>query len=306
MERLRTEILNPDLSPRFVTVTETYKELMENGKPFNTDFFQSNSDAIYPTLTAAINDLNLRGMSGAVEFSLVDTYYPNETYPILIGAVNGASASNTITIKPAAGIQTEIPGDTASSQTAATIQVGYGDWVIIDGSNTVGGTTKDLKIVGLASGTIPAIHLWGDASNNIFKNLIIESQNSSTGSGTFLFGSGPFASDNNIVQNCTIKNIDTIGTKPGVGYYYFSTNTGTGNQIVDCSVYNWNSYGLRLQGAPTTNTLVSGCDIYQTSQGSTSPYAIYISRVDGLIVEKTKIREILGTRSYKRSICSWK
>ena len=46
----KTEILNPDLSPRYVTVTETYKELMENGKPFNTNFFQSNADAVYPTL----------------------------------------------------------------------------------------------------------------------------------------------------------------------------------------------------------------------------------------------------------------
>ena len=129
--------------------------------------------------------------------------------------------------------------------------------------------------------------------------LLLKARIHSTGSGTFLFGSGPFASDNNLIQNCTIKNIDTIGTKPGVGGYFFSSNTGTGNQFVDCDVYDWNSYGLRLQGAPTTNTLVSGCDIYQTSQGSTSPYGIYISRVDGLIVEKTKIHDMQGTSTIR-------
>jgi hypothetical protein len=71
---------------------------MENGQPFDTKFFQENTDGIYPTLTAAVNDLNLRGMSGPVVFSLVDTYYPNETYPILIGEVTGTSSTNTLTI----------------------------------------------------------------------------------------------------------------------------------------------------------------------------------------------------------------
>ena len=267
-----------DRSPRLVQVTEEYNQLMENGKPFDQNFFSTEgTEGIYPTLTAAVNDINLRGVSGPVTFSLVDSFYPNETYPIAIYDYAGGSAVNTLTIKPALGITAEIPG--SLTQTAATIQVGYGTYVTIDGSNTVGGTTKDLKIVGLAAGTIPAVHLYGPANNNTFKNLIIESQNSSTGSGTVLFGSGPFASDNNVFENCTIKNIDTLGVKPGVGAYFFSTNTGTGNQFIGCDVYNWYTYGFRLQGAPITNTLVSGCDIYQTSLGTTSPYGIYISRV---------------------------
>ncbi|MBK9099327.1 MAG: hypothetical protein IPM14_14670 [bacterium] len=76
----KIELLNPDRSPQFVTVTETYKELMENGKPFDRRFYQESTDGIYPTLTEAINDLNLRGVSGPVTFSLVDSYYPNETF----------------------------------------------------------------------------------------------------------------------------------------------------------------------------------------------------------------------------------
>ncbi len=247
---------------------------MENGKPFDTNFFRDNPDGIYPTITAAVADLNLRGMSGPVTFSLVDTYYPNETYPILIDSVIGVSASNTITIKPATGIQTEIPGNVA--QTSATIQVGFGRYVIIDGSNTVGGTTKDLKIVGLAAGTIPSIHLYGDANNNVFKNLVIESRNTSTASGTFLFGAGPYACDNNVVENCTIKNIDTIATRPGVGVYFFSSNIGNANQFYNCSIYDFNNYGFRPYGAPTTNTLISGCDIYMTMPGtSTGLWNIY-------------------------------
>jgi len=293
----KTEIVSQDLSPKNITVTETYKVLMENGKPFDTKFFQSpESMGVYPTLTAAINDLNLRGVSGPVEFSLVDTFYPNETYPIAIVEVVGASQTNTITIKPTAGIQAEIPGDI--TQTQPTIYCYAADWLIIDGSNSPGGTTKDLKIVGLTNESVASsIYLEEDADNNVFKNLILESQETSTGFGTFVFGPGPL--DNNTIQNCTVKNIDTIAYMPRVGVYTYSTNTGTGNQIIDCSVYDWYTYGIRLQGAPSTNTLVSGCDIYQTSPGTASPYGIYISRVDGLIVEKCKITELMGTSTIR-------
>ena len=291
----KTEELNPQTPQQYVTVTETYKELMENGKPFDTNFFMTSTDAVYPTLTAAVNDLNLRGVSGAVTFLLVDATYPNETYPIVFEDITGASSINTITVKPSSGISAEIPGDIA--QTQPTIYLWNTDWLTIDGSNS-GGTTKDLKIVGLANITVAsAIYIEQDADNNMFKNLILESQETSTGFGTFVFGPGPL--DNNTIQNCTVKNIDTITFKPSVGVYTYSSNTGTGNQIIDCSVYDFYSYGIRLQGAPSTNTLVSGCDVYQTSAGSTSPYGIYISRVDGLIVEKCKIRELLGTSTIK-------
>ena len=282
-------------TPRFVQVTEEYNQLMENGKPFDQSFFTTEgTEGIYPTLTAAVNDINLRGVSGPVTFSLVDAYYPNETYPIAIYDFAGSSAINTLTIKPALGVTVEIPG--SITQAAGTIQVGYGSYIIIDGSNTVGGTTKDLKIVGLATGTIPAVHLWGPANNNTFKNLIIESQNSSTGSGTVLFGSGPFACDNNVFENCTIKNIDTIAVRPGVGVYFFSSNTGTGNQFKNLTVYDFADYGFRLQGAPTTNTLVSGCDVYMNSASAkTTIYGAYISRVDNLIIEKSKFRNLAST-----------
>ncbi|OIP56515.1 MAG: hypothetical protein AUK34_11175 [Ignavibacteria bacterium CG2_30_36_16] len=284
-----------DNSPRVITVKETYKDLMENGKPFDTNFFRSpESRGVYPTLTAAINDLNLRGVSGPVTFSLVDSYYPNETYPIDIYDYAGASETNTVTIKPAVGVVAEIPGDAA--QTGATLRLGYGRFVVIDGSNTVGGATKDLKVVGLATGTFPAIHFWGDAHDNIIKNVVMESQNTSTGSGTLLFGSGPFASDNNLVENCTVKNIDTVSVRPGVGVYFFSTNTGTGNQFKNLEVYDFADYGFRLQGAPTTNTLVSGCEVYMTSPTTkTTVYGAYISRSDGLIIQNSKFIDLAST-----------
>ena len=290
----KTEISKSELHPEYITVTETYKVLMENGRPFDSKFFQSpESMGVYPTLTAAINDLTLRGMSGPVEFSLVDTFYPNETYPIVIGEVVGASQTNTITIKPATGIQAEIPGDV--TQTQPTIYCYATDWLIIDGSNTVGGTTKDLKIVGLPDLTVTSpIYIEDDADNNVFKNLILESQETSTGFGTFVFGPGPL--DSNTVQNCTVKNIDTISARPQVGIYFYSTTTGIGNSVIGCNVFDFDDYGLRLQGAPSVNTLVSECEVYMTDAVSTgTTYGAYVSRVEGLIIEKSKFYNFVGS-----------
>ncbi len=70
---------------------------------------------------------------------------------------------------------------------------------------------------------------------------------------------------------------------------------GDGNQVIDCEIYNWYYYGVRHGGGPSTNGLISGCDIYQTSPGTTSPYGIYVLGAEGLIVEKCNIREIMGT-----------
>ena len=290
-EEKKNQPITPDLSPHFVTVTEIYSELMENGKPFDTDFFRENSLGVYPTITTAVNDLVLRGMSGPVTFSLIDTNYPNETYPIMIPDVAGSSSTNTITIKPAAGIQTVIPG--SETQGTSTFQLGGADFVVVDGSNTVGGVTKDLHITSQISA--PAFHFYGGSSNNVVKNIVFESEYSSTASGTLIFGATA-SGDSNYINNCTMKSSDTVATRQGVGVYFFSTNTSTFNQIVGCEIVNFNNYGIRLQGAPTTNIVVSGCDIYMTTPTTTSTiYGAYVSRVDGLIFEKNKIRELLST-----------
>ena len=61
----------------------------------------------YSTLTQAVNKLNSLGVSGPVVLNLLDssnTTSPEntgETFPIIINSVPGASATNTVTIKPA-------------------------------------------------------------------------------------------------------------------------------------------------------------------------------------------------------------
>lgn len=66
----------------------------------------------YATLTAAFADLATKALVGPVIFNLTDALYttPAETFPITINAILGASAVNTLTIKPATGIAVVISG----------------------------------------------------------------------------------------------------------------------------------------------------------------------------------------------------
>ena len=276
---------------RFITVTEEYLEMMENGKPFDYSFFKSNqSMGVYPTITSAITDLIARGVSGPVTFLLVDSDYPTETYPLMIPDIVGANGTNTITFKPGPGVQANIPG--SITQTTSTFQLGGADWVTIDGSNTVGGTTKDLHITCPLS--FPAFHFYGSAQNNTIINTIFDSKNTSTGSGTFLFGATA-SGDSNYVENCLITKSDTSAVKHGVGVYFFSSNTSTFNKIISCEVLNFNNYGFRPQGAPSTNNLIKGNLIHQTIPSSTSVYGIYVSRQPGLVIEENYILNLHST-----------
>ena len=93
----------------------------------------------YASISAAITDSDMRGISGAVVLSLTDASY-NEM--VTIGAITNASASNTITIKPAANATPTITNSNATT----TVDLAGAKFVVIDGSNTSGGTSKDLTI----------------------------------------------------------------------------------------------------------------------------------------------------------------
>ena len=96
----------------------------------------------YPTLTAAINAYNNAcALVGPVTFLLADATYPSETFPIDIKSSAFASATNTLTIKPATGVSPTITGTNAST----ILKISGGDFITINGSNS-GGTTRDLTI----------------------------------------------------------------------------------------------------------------------------------------------------------------
>jgi hypothetical protein len=105
----------------------------------------------YTTITAAFTALNANELCGPIVYTLLDATYPAETYPLAVNLNPGSSATNTIVIKPAAGISPDISGASASGA-IFRIMTGY---VTLDGSNS-GGTSRNMTI-GNTSTTSPSV-----------------------------------------------------------------------------------------------------------------------------------------------------
>ena len=165
----------------------------------------------YATLTDAVTDLNDKFMSAPVIFLLDDNTYPAVTSPIHLDVNPGnVNATRTLTIKPNTGATPVISG--SMDNTGLIIMNGL-DYVTVDGSNTTGGTTKDLTF-----------------------------ENSSCTAGAYTFGitnnGGTNPSTNITLKNCTLKG--SINTWRVDDYVIvFNENGGTtGGGYDNCVITN--------------------------------------------------------------------
>jgi hypothetical protein len=223
----------------------------------------------YTTLTAAINDLNSKEISCPVVLSLLDASYPSETFPIIINANPGASAVNTLTIKPASGVTVSINGALSSG---ALIKI-LNNYTTIDGSANVNGTSRDLTISNSSStspqvlnvssnGTIPVVGV------NVKNSIIV---NGSNGSSAIIVSdvSGTAGYFNNItIQNNSIQ-------KAYIGIYALAT------------VATANGSGL----------LINSNDLNSDTTNSIRLVGIYVQGVDGATVSNNNIGNILNANA---------
>lgn len=115
---------------------------------------------VYATITAAVADANLDGLTGPTRFLLLDATYPSETFPIIFDNVPGTSSVNTLTLLPAAGVTTLISGSPTNTQ---IFRVNESSYIIFDGrqngvSNPGSMTIQNLTTTGTASHTIQFVN----------------------------------------------------------------------------------------------------------------------------------------------------
>ncbi|HKP54355.1 MAG TPA: C25 family cysteine peptidase [Chloroflexia bacterium] len=182
----------------------------------------------YTTLTAAVSDLNSLGVTGPVIFSLTDATYGSETFPITINAFTGASATNTLAIKPNTGVTAAITGSSASG----IIILNGADFVTLDGSNA-GTSSRDLTITNTNTGTSSAV-IWGQTT------------------------AGLDAATNDTIKNINIVGNSTTTTLFGLGFgsaTISTTSLGTGNNAntIQNNNLSKSQYGIYTQGASTAN-----------------------------------------------------
>ncbi|PKP29805.1 MAG: hypothetical protein CVT99_15765 [Bacteroidetes bacterium HGW-Bacteroidetes-16] len=209
----------------------------------------ANSFPNFATLTEAVTNINNRGVMGPVTFLLTNSglvpYSASygETIPIVVNEIPLASATNTITIKPAVGISSIITGNSST----AIFEINGTDYFSIDGSNN-GSSSRDLTIENTSTGN------WSAA-------LQVLSGASSLGAKYF-----------------TVKNCKIIGGSPGNNNSYtyaFSAGSTVGvsgadndNMTIDNNEFSRAFYGLYIGGTTSgvmdnllcTNNIIGSFD----------------------------------------------
>ena len=283
------------------------------GAPTIMGNFNTGTGGDFTTLTAAVAALNGRVITGPVTITLTDNSYAGETFPITIQPNGGASATNTITIKPGAGAQPVISG----SSTSALIVLNGADYVTIDGSNTVGGTTRDMTLTNTNTSTASAV-IWGQtvgtndpATNNTIKNLNLTGNASTATLAGVGFGSSTISSsslgtrnDNNHVQNDNVTSVQFGVYSQGAS----STNKNvgtviTGNQLGGAGAAALGRAGIFVgfdDGVQITNNTVNNvtasnsADVFGIALGSISISTTAFTTIDD-VVNATVTGNFVGT-----------
>jgi len=202
----------------------------------------------YTTINAAMAELSNLGVEAPLVLELLADYTP-ETSKISLNGFIGSSNTNTLTIRPAAGITTPFAITVADTALAFGKSVNN---VIIDGRPGGTGTDKMITITG-SSTLYPTICFRDDASNNIIRYCTVKGRTTgSTGVVTFGTTGRTIGNDNNTIEYCDI-------TADGTNYpKYLIYSSGT---------YNKDNDGLKVDNNNLSDFFMPG----------SSDAAVYIS-----------------------------
>ncbi|MBS0660399.1 MAG: cadherin-like beta sandwich domain-containing protein [Verrucomicrobia bacterium] len=179
----------------------------------------------YTTLTAAVAAVNAATLTGPVVLSLTDATYPGETFPIVLNANNGTSATNTLTIKPAAGVNATLSG----SSTGGLLRVEGASYVIVDGSNN-GTNSRNLTVT--------------NTSTTAGTSAILVTANGS-GAGTVF---------------STIRNVNIGGTPTATNPNYGINVTGADNDFLTLQNNAISGPCISIRAVGTASGTVGGLD----------------------------------------------
>ena len=196
----------------------------------------------YATLTAAVADVNTKGLGGNTVFSILNSI--TEAGMVTINQWSECGGSNfTLTIKPAASTSPTI----SANSTTAVIKLNGADRVTIDGSNS-GGSSKNLTITNTNTNTSGNAVIWiasasasDGATNNTIKNCIITGNSETTTlMGIFSGGTATISTTGSaLINNAsnTIQNNTISKSQNGIFVRDVAAATlGTGLQIIQNTI----------------------------------------------------------------------
>jgi hypothetical protein len=252
----------------------------------------------YTNLTDAIIILNGCGITQPTVLELQSNYVStSETFPISLGTISGTSATNTITIRPAADVSSALA--ITSSNSTGTISHNQGSYFIFDGRPGGAGTNKFITIENTSTSGY-AVNYQNESSNNALLYLTLKSQNTSTSSGTIVISSttGANGNDNNTIEYNDICAVNASSATPtnaiyAAGSTATSASNNSNNVVSNNTIRDfYNSTSTTNGGSGVyivtgnTDWTISNNSIFQTQTRSTfgaaAPfYAIFINNTSG-------------------------
>lgn len=210
-----------------------------------------------------------------------------ETFPISFAALTGASAANTITLRPASNVSAMTIQ--ASMSGSRVIELNDADYVIIDGRAGGTGTSGVLTVRNNATtSSSNTIHLINGATNNIVRYCTIENATtSSAGRGVALgtSASNPTGNSDNLFEYCLFNS----------GRYQFNSsgttaNLNSNNTVRACSFENPIFASIWSQSG-TGSLWIDSCDIYSnTGSGSGLFFGIlFDAQRDTVVISNNRI-----------------
>jgi hypothetical protein len=237
--------------------------------------------ANYSTIADAITHLSVCGISGSVVFDVAPGAYAGN---IVIGSINGASNTNTITFKSANNDSTSV-----NIQYAAT---GSSDNYVLKLDNAHHLRFRNITFESNTTTTYGrVIELSNQSNNNLFKGCVIKSIATTSSNSAVVYSYSTTANTYNTFENNLVLN----------GYYgfYFAGSTTVnhyGSSFVNNKVKGFYYYGIYTTYADSVN--VRGNDLISASNSATG-YGIYINHSGSETrVLNNKVHLLSTTSSY--------
>ncbi len=255
----------------------------------------------YTTITAALTALENSVITGAVVLNLIDPLYStNETFPLTIPVLEGVSDVNTVTLKPASGINAVIRIPASSGETDV-FRIAHGDYFILDGSNN--GTdsrnlTIDAETGSLSRYGVNILGGIGYINSIMIKNChIIGSSNTTATTGINCgSSSAPFASEdllieNNLIEKCA-NGIIVASNEP------YHVNTIIRNNVIGSTLHEDFVTCVGIQVSGVSPGQISGNRVFNIDTNEDwSVCGIKTGNyVDGLLIEKNLVYNIISRK----------
>lgn len=293
-----------------VTATDANSCSISNAVPYTQNIINTTlsgtytvgTSGTYATISSAIDAYNTAcTISGPIVFELLDATYnatSGEVFPLTIKGNNQASATKTLTIRPAAGITS-----TVSGKSTAIFRLDSAKFVTIDGRQGGSGTPKSLTIQN--DSTIGgAIQFINDAKRNLVQYADLRGASTDPTIGVVNFNTGLVNGNDSItIDNCDIH--EAISTPASLVQSLGATaNTAVYNDYItisNCNLYNfWNAAAegnaFKISNG-NNNWTITGNSIYQTApRTGTTGYYIFnfqhggnYAALNGMIVTNNSI-----------------